>query len=479
MSHRRLQRKKAKATKSDDEVEISSSRRRRPMLIDSDDDADYTPSKGSKRKRPTKTPTKKKTPPPKKETTKPTKKRKKSPKPPKKPKLNVTDAHIDNLAAFLELYKYDIKLPINLDAFVNLQTPLTKLNNMIGMKQLKQEILDMVIYYLLKLPVEFTDVMKKVYEAEEGSENEDSFIDQDYDPEQEEEMKQHIRSMILGKLASGEFPDPAQLEDARFDFLEEEEREIVAHVHDTLDMLHTVICGPPGTGKSHVAQIISEIYQALGFLEPDREMVKANSADFVSNHIGETTMKTNELLQSAIGGVLFFDEAYSISGNSQGKPDEFGTNAVDTFTAYLTEHKHDFVMIIAGYEADLESRFFSLNKGLRRRFPWKFVVEKYTPDELRQIFELMATKAGYSFPKPIPLDWFEMNHSCFPHFGGSMETLLSKVKIVQGRRVIFLPKKNHNEIMMSDMNKGLTKYKSHSDYTKSLEQQRITQSYYM
>jgi stage V sporulation protein K len=166
-------------------------------------------------------------------------------------------------------------------------------------------------------------------------------------------------------------------------------------------------------------------------------------------------------------------------GDGNGKNDEFARNSADAFTNYLTVHKHDFVMIVAGYEAELESRFFALNQGLRRRFAWKFTVDKYTPEELKKIFEQMAETAGYTFPIPIPVDWFAINYRCFPHFGGSMETLLSKVKIVQGRRVIFLPAEVHNHITMEDMNVGLEKYRQHSDYAKIEETQRIVSSYYM
>lgn len=471
MSYRRLRRRKATKVQND-ENETEKSRRRRPMIVDdSEEYVEEPPKRSTRRKRrveeepeePKRKPRSKKS-------------RKKKSKIVQKPKIDINDIHLDGLEDFLNLYDCDFELPINNVAFQRLKGPLTKLNTMIGMTKVKQEILDMVVYYLLKLPEEFTNIMQKVFDAENNEE--DSFIDEDYNSDQEEEVKEHIRNLMLSRI--GEALPPIEPYNDRYEVLSEAELEIVNHVNQNLDMLHTIICGSPGTGKSHVAQIIGEIYGALGFLEPDREITKIKASDLVSHHVGETAIKTDEILQSAIGGVLFLDEAYSISGgDSVENGAVFATNAADAFTNYLTTHKHDFVMIVAGYEDELNSRFFSLNKGLRRRFPWKFTVEKYTPDELRQIFEQMATRAGYTFPIPIALDWVASNYQCFPHFGGSMETLLSKVKIAQGRRVIFLPAKSHSEITLEDMNNGLEKYKKHSDYEKSEAERCIIRSYMM
>ena len=506
MSVRKLRRQTAKSVENED-VEVEKPRRRRPMVIDdSDSYEEKKPSrrrtkkvqveeesesvekpkskKRSKKKvtfeeeseeKPVKKRPKKKEESAKKRTPK-KKPAKKPEKKPEKSKLAIADIKIDTLENFLNLYKYDFELPINNEAFQRLQAPLIKLNNMIGMKTLKQEILDMVIYYLLKLPEEFTNIMQKVFQAE--MEEEDSFIDEDYDSDQEDAVREYVRNLMLSRIDESSMPE--DLARDRYEVLSEDEIKVVEHVNKSLDMLHTVICGPPGTGKSHVAQIIGEIYVAFGFLEPTKEIKKINASDLIPNHIGETAMKTNELLQKSIGGVLFLDEAYSMSGgDGHGKNDEFARNSADAFTNYLTLHKHDFVMIVAGYEDQLESRFFALNQGLRRRFAWKFTVDKYTPEELKKIFEQMAETAGYTFPVPISLDWFEMNHRYFPHFGGSMESLFSKVKIVQGRRVIFLPADTHNHITLADMNIGLEKYKQHSDYAKMEETQRVVQSYFI
>ncbi len=492
---RKLRRKPAKSVENED-VEVEKPRRRRPMIIDDSDDYEES----SEEPKSTKHTRKKKV-----EESKPKKRsrgkiveesseeklvkkrtkkkqeesepKKKPPveKKPEKPKLAIADIKMDTLENFLNLYKYDFELPINNEAFRRLQVPLTKLNNMVGMKTLKQEILDMVIYYLLKLPEEFTNIMQKVFLAE--MDEEDSFIDEDYDSDQEEAVREYVRNLMLSRISESEMPE--ELAKDRYEVLSDDEIKVVENVNKNLDMLHTVICGSPGTGKSCVAQIIGEIYVAFGFLEPSKEIMKINASDLIANHIGETAMKTNKLLQESIGGVLFLDEAYSMSGGDGSKNDEFARNAADAFTNYLTVHKHDFVMIVAGYENELESRFFALNQGLRRRFAWKFTVDKYAPDELKKIFEQMAINAGYTFPIPIPLDWFETNHQYFPHFGGSMESLLSKVKIVQGRRVIFLPAETHNQITVADMNIGVEKYKQHSDYAKVEETRRITQSYYM
>ena len=148
-------------------------------------------------------------------------------------------------------------------------------------------------------------------------------------------------------------------------------------------MMHTVIEGPPGTGKTDVARIIGEIYRKLDFLSND-SFVIAKRDDFVAGYLGQTAIKTQKLLENAYGGVLFIDEAYSL-GNPEGR-DSFAKEALDTLNLFLSEKKHNFICIIAGYKDSLEKSFFNMNNGLKRRFPWKYSIDSYTSKELKKIY---------------------------------------------------------------------------------------------
>jgi hypothetical protein len=241
-----------------------------------------------------------------------------------------------------------------------------------------------------------------------------------------------------------------------------EDDEVIKDTLATLDMLHTVICGVPGTGKTHVAKYIGQIYAAFGFLKKGK-FNKVGGVDLIGGFVGQTAIKTKKVCDDALGGVLFLDEAYSL-GSAEGRGfDEYGMESAATFTDYLTEHKHDFVMIVAGYEDKLNEQFFTLNSGLQRRFQWTFKTEKYSPLQLKKIFLKMANEHRLTFIEEPSVSWFQKRYENFKHFGGSMETLISKVKYMHVPRSMFLPQEHHNKINMIDMNLGYLKYKEHVD----------------
>ena len=151
------------------------------------------------------------------------------------------------------------------------------------------------------------------------------------------------------------------------------------------DMLHTVIEGDPGVGKTEIAKILGEIYGSLGILSKGT-FKSVKRADLIGSYLGQTATKTLKVLEAAKGGVLFIDEAYSL-GNEEGK-DIYSKECIDTITAFLSENREDFVCIIAGYRDALRQCFFKYNAGLERRFPWTYTITSYTHEELKLIFEM-------------------------------------------------------------------------------------------
>ena len=150
------------------------------------------------------------------------------------------------------------------------------------------------------------------------------------------------------------------------------------------DMLHTVIEGDPGVGKTEIAKILGELYCSLGILSKGT-FKSVKRADLVGGYLGQTATKTLKILEENKGGVLFIDEAYSL-GNEEGK-DIYSKECIDTITAFLSENRQDFVCIIAGYKKALRQCFFKYNAGLERRFPWSYTIDPYNDIELKLIFE--------------------------------------------------------------------------------------------
>jgi len=232
------------------------------------------------------------------------------------------------------------------------------------------------------------------------------------------------------------------------------------------DMLHTVIQGPPGTGKTVIAQILAKIYLKLSFLDNDTFKI-AKRSDLVGEYLGQTATKTQRLINKCIGGVLFIDEAYSL-GNSEGR-DSYSKECIDTIVANLAEKRH-FVCIIAGYKKELEDCFFSVNPGLRRRFPWVYTIAKYTPKELSEIFEKQVKEGDWYIElktkERLP-KFFDDKKEYFPHYGGDTETLFAKVKICHSRRVFGKPRYMKKEITYNDLKTGYELFKENSHITRN------------
>lgn len=154
--------------------------------------------------------------------------------------------------------------------------------------------------------------------------------------------------------------------------------------------MHMVFTGNPGTGKTTIARIVAKYLKAIGVLSTG-QLREVSRGDLVGQYLGHTAKQTNEVIQSALGGVLFIDEAYSLCRD---KNDPFGLEAIDTLVKAIEDHRDDLVVILAGYKEEMES-FFQVNSGLKSRFPNIIEFEDYSAPEMVQIADLTAKAKGY------------------------------------------------------------------------------------
>lgn len=163
--------------------------------------------------------------------------------------------------------------------------------------------------------------------------------------------------------------------------------------HDlpTTDMsLHMVFSGNPGTGKTTVARIMSRIYHSLDILSKG-QLVEVDRSGLVAGYVGQTALKTQKVIEKAMGGVLFIDEAYALNGKSE---NDFGQEAIDTILKAMEDHRDDLVVIVAGY-TELMDRFIHSNPGLESRFNRFLMFEDYTPEQMVDIFKMQCKKGCY------------------------------------------------------------------------------------
>lgn len=312
------------------------------------------------------------------------------PPPPPLPPRIVENIHIDvSIETLKDLIKLcddypvrpNIKYNINMKAIHKIKGPLIDLDSMIGMNNLKNSILDQILYFI-------QDLHKCVNK-------------------------------------------------------------------DGKDFMHTVIYGPPGTGKTEVAKIMGKIFSKMGVL-PKSIFKKATRADLIAGYLGQTALKTKDLIKECLGGVLFIDEAYAL-GNSE-KRDSFAKECIDTLCEALSDNKENLMVIIAGYEKELKKCFFDYNQGLDSRFTWRFRTTDYTPGELKAIFEKKVEDAKWIIKEPLPESWFKKNKDYFKFFGRDMETLFAKTKIAHGRRIFGKKAEERKKIILQDLKKGFTMY---------------------
>lgn len=155
--------------------------------------------------------------------------------------------------------------------------------------------------------------------------------------------------------------------------------------------LHMVFMGNPGTGKTTVARIISGLYAAIGVLEKG-QLIEVDRSGLVAGYVGQTALKTQEVIKSALGGVLFIDEAYSLASGGE---NDFGREAIETILKAMEDHRDELIVVVAGYDGPME-KFINSNPGLQSRFNKHFYFPDYNGEQLLYIFKGQCKKNGYA-----------------------------------------------------------------------------------
>ena len=219
--------------------------------------------------------------------------------------------------------------------------------------------------------------------------------------------------------------------------------------HDlpTTDMsLHMVFSGNPGTGKTTVARIMARIYHSLDILSKG-QLVEVDRSGLVAGYVGQTALKTQKVIEKAMGGVLFIDEAYALNGKSE---NDFGQEAIDTILKAMEDHRDDLVVIVAGY-TELMDRFIHSNPGLESRFNRFLEFEDYTTEQMVAIFKMQCKKGCYVLAQGTEelVRDFIAEESAGDSFGNArgVRNLFEHILVAQNNRLAKLEKVTRDDLM--------------------------------
>ena len=236
------------------------------------------------------------------------------------------------------------------------------------------------------------------------------------------------------------------------DNLQVQQRRAAAGLKTASLSMHMIFTGNPGTGKTTIARLVAKYLKAIGALKGG-QLVEVTRADLVGRYTGHTAPLTNSVIESALGGVLFIDEAYSLY---RGEQDSFGLEAIDTLVKGMEDHRDELVVILAGYTREMET-FLTANSGLASRFPNKIEFPDYTAVELLQITQVLAKNKGYTLAEACtePLlgyyaRWQEADARTAGN-GRLARNTLEKAIFHQSRRLVAEPAAALDLILPSDL----------------------------
>ena len=236
------------------------------------------------------------------------------------------------------------------------------------------------------------------------------------------------------------------------DNLQVQQRRAAAGLKTASLSMHMIFTGNPGTGKTTIARLVAKYLKAIGALKGG-QLVEVTRADLVGRYTGHTAPLTNSVIESALGGVLFIDEAYSLY---RGEQDSFGLEAIDTLVKGMEDHRDELVVILAGYTREMET-FLTANSGLASRFPNRIEFPDYTAVELLQITQVLAKNKGYTLAEACtePLlsyyaRWQESDARTAGN-GRLARNTLEKAIFHQSRRLVAEPAAALDLILPSDL----------------------------
>jgi SpoVK/Ycf46/Vps4 family AAA+-type ATPase len=352
--------------------------------------------------------------------------------------------------------EFDIKdkrrYSIDMNRLKNIIKPLKELKNVIGMESVKKNIFEQLIFLLQEL--NDNNMMHTVIDGPPG-----------------------VGKTLLGRILAKIY---CKLKFLKGNENEKENQEINDIASHLMNLLNPNVMKPPTSGigggigigggdmkmggggecKSYDDDD-DEVKKKKEEVEDDVKFKIVRRSDLIGQYVGSTAIKTQKAIDSALGGVLFIDEVYSL-GTGVEKHDTFAKEAIDCINQNLSENGDKFICIVAGYPDEIEKCFFSQNAGLKRRFPFKYSIEKYNSSELSQILEFKIKDIKWKLDENLQLKeiekFIEKNKDNFKNFGGDIDNLLLNIKIKHSLRIFGKNPALKKIVTMEDIKSGYDEY---------------------
>jgi hypothetical protein len=209
------------------------------------------------------------------------------------------------------------------------------------------------------------------------------------------------------------------------------------------------------------------MFLKLGILKKN-VFKKVTRNDLVAGFLGQTAIKTKNVINECLGGVLFIDEAYSLANFNNGDLDSFSKECIDTLCEALSDKKDELMVIIAGYEEELNRSFFQANRGLTSRFIWRYKIDDYSATDLFHIFKKKVVETDWNVVdySDINIKWFEKNKSSFLNYGRDMELLFSYTKIAHAKNIFGKPVECRKKISKEDLENAFVMFQTNTKMDK-------------
>ena len=369
-------------------------------------------------------------------------------------KMSTMSIHFNRLKSYIKDHQKN---------YPKLAPALKALSEFIGHDDIKETVAKMVLFFISQCKITELRRSKRKAARHRKKRRRTSSVstsddeDEEYKPEEDDHAKMALIALLTHSLQ--------QQEDSSDDEYEEEDPPFVAKCRERMKYLqghfvHTLLLGKPGSGKTTFASLLVDVWDALGIIDKRRYKITKRS-DWIGKYQGQSVAKAKKLIESAKGGVIFIDEAYSIISSKDGD-DMYGREVLTEIVEAMSNTDKQVIFIMAGYENDMK-QLFTHNAGLERRFGYVYRFKAPPANLLESVFSKQLKQSKWKIEKKerkVIKDFFQRVHKKLPHGGGSTHQLIFHSK--QASIVRQFPRKTKKILELKDIEEGYKTFLKHA-----------------